>query len=182
MSTTETNNKPRKSLADQIDRLDSLLTGLSEAIEGTVAEAVRRSVTVAIERAVEGLFTQLVANPAVVELLRGATAPTSPEGPPATSAASPVRQRLAGLAGRAKTFGLKVSSVTAGFGRRVLAALRPRLLPLAAVAIGVAGALCCAAGWPLVAAGWAAGMAGRLASWCGPGLGLVPARGTRGSN
>jgi hypothetical protein len=181
MSTTETNNKPRKSLAEQIDRLDSLLTGLSEAIEGTVADAVQRSVTVAIERAVEGLFTQLVANPAVVELLRGAAAPAMPEGtPPAATPRSSVRERLSGLGSRSRAFGHKVSAGTVALAQRLLPIVRAWLLPLAAVAAGVAGALCCTAGWPLIAAGWAAGLSGRLAKWFGPALCLGPALGSRG--
>jgi hypothetical protein len=177
---TPTNDRPRKSLAEQLDRLDAILDGLSEALQGAVADAVQHAVAVAVKDAVQGVLSELLANPAVLAMLRGPTTP-APERPPATSAPSPVRQRLAGLVGRAKAFGLKVFGVTAGFERRVLAALRPWLLPLAAAAAGVAGALCCTAGWPLVAAGWAAGIAGRLAGWCGPGLYVVPALGTRRS-
>jgi hypothetical protein len=176
-----TNDRPRKSLAEQLDRLDAILDGLSEALQGAVADAVQHAVGLAVKDAVQGVLAELLANPAVLAMLRGATTPTSPEGPPGTSAPSPVRPRLAGLAGRAKAFGLKVSGVTADFGQRVLAALRPWLLPLAAVAIGVAGGLGYAAGWPLIAAAWAAGLAGKGGAWCSPAPSLVPAPGTRGN-
>jgi hypothetical protein len=180
MSTTETNNKPRKSLADQIDRLDSLLTGLSEAIEGTVAEAVQRSVTVAIERAVEGLFTQLVANPAVVQLLRGTAAPATSER--TAAAPSSMRERLSGLGSRARALGHMVSARTAALAQRLLPIVRAWLVPLVAGAAGVAGAVCWAADWPMVAAAWAVGIVRRLANWSGRGLFVVPTLRTCGSS
>jgi hypothetical protein len=176
-----TNDRPRKSLAEQLDRLDAILDGLSEALQGAVADAVQHAVGLAVKDAVHGVLSELLANPEVLAMFRGPTTPTPPEGPPAESAPSPVRQRLAGLAGRAKTFGLKVTGVAAGFGRRVLAALRPWLWPLAVLAVGVASGLAYAAGWPLVAAAWAAGLVGRLANWSWPASGLVAALGTCGN-
>jgi hypothetical protein len=179
MTTTTTNDRPRKSLAEQLDRLDAILDGLSEALQGAVADAVQHAVSLAVKDAVQGVLGELLANPAVLAMLRGPVMP--PDGPPPASNPSPVRQRLAGLAGRAKAFGLKASGVTARIGRRVLAALRPWLPCLAALAVGAASGLAYAVGWPLVAAGWAAGLVGRLANWCGP-LCLVPAAGTLGNN
>jgi hypothetical protein len=173
MSATETNGKARKSLAEQIDRLDSILTGLSEALEGAVADAVQRAVGVAVERAVQGVLAELVTNPAVAELLRGTAplaGPAPPGVPPPAANPSPVRERLAGLAGRARAFSHRLSAGAASLGRRALAALRPWLPPLAAGVAAVAGALCWAAGWPTAAAGRAAVLAGRLARRCGPGL------------
>ncbi len=125
MSATETNGKARKSLAEQIDRLDTMLTGLSEALEGAVADAVQKAVAVAVERAVQGVLTELVTNPAVLELLRGTAAPANPESRPPVASPSPLRQRVAGLAGRARAFGHKVSDGAAALGHRVLTVLRP---------------------------------------------------------
>jgi hypothetical protein len=180
-TTTTTNDRPRKSLAEQLDRLDAILDGLSEALQGAVADAVQHAVGLAVKDAVQGVLSELLANPEVLAMLRSPTTPTPPESTPPASAPSAVQQRLAGLAGRAKAFGLKVSGVTAGVGRRLLAALRPRLPCLAALAVGVGGGMAYAAGWPVVVAGWAAGLAERLASWCGPALCLVPALGSCGS-
>jgi hypothetical protein len=180
-TTTTTNDRPRKSLAEQLDRLDAILDGLSEALQGAVADAVQHAVGLAVKDAVQGVLSELLANPEVLAMLRGPMTPTSPEGPPAATAPSLVRERLAGLAGRAKAFGLKVSGVATGLGRRLLAALRPWLPCLAALAVGVASGLVYATGWPLVAVGWATAVVGRLANWCGP-LCLVPAAGTLGNN
>ncbi len=179
---TTTNDRPRKSLAEQLDRLDAILDGLSEALQGAVADAVQHAVGLAVKDALQAVLNELLSNPAVLAMLRGPTTPAPPEGPPAISAPSAVRQRLAGLAGRAKAFGLKVSSVPAGFGQRVLVALRPWLLPLAAGVAGVAGGLACAAGWPVIAAGWAAWLARGLAGWGGRGLFVVPTLRTCGSS
>jgi hypothetical protein len=71
-----------------------------------------------------------------------------------------------------------VSGVAAGVGRRLLAALRPWLPCLAALAVGVAGGLAYAAGWPRLVASSVAGLVGRLAKWCGPALCLIPALGS----
>jgi hypothetical protein len=173
---TTTNDRPRKSLAEQLDRLDAILDGLSEALQGAVADAVQHAVGLAVKDAVQGVLSELLANPAVLAMLRGPMTPTPPVGP------SPFRLRLAGLTGRAKTFGLKVTGVATGLGRRLLATLRPWLPCLAALAVGVAGGLAYAAGWPVVAAAWAAGIVRRLASRGGRGLVAVPTLRTCGSN
>jgi len=57
----------RKTLADQIDRLDRTLDGLAEAIQGAVADAVRDAVKSAV--------AELIADPAFAGKLREAAAP-----------------------------------------------------------------------------------------------------------
>ena len=44
MSTTLTNGRQRKSLAEQIDRLDSVLDGLADGLNEAVATAVKETV------------------------------------------------------------------------------------------------------------------------------------------
>ena len=53
------NGKARKSLAEQIDRLDGILHGLSEALDGAIADSVARAVEGAVHRAVESAVQQL---------------------------------------------------------------------------------------------------------------------------
>jgi hypothetical protein len=49
---TQTNGRARKSLSDQIDRLDTILDGLADALNQAVAEAVQQTVAVAVRAAV----------------------------------------------------------------------------------------------------------------------------------
>jgi hypothetical protein len=70
---TTTNGKLRKSLAEQIDRLDGILDGLSAALNESVAAAVKEAVGLAVREAIQAVMTEVFANPAVLELLHGAT-------------------------------------------------------------------------------------------------------------
>jgi hypothetical protein len=68
---TTTNGKLRKSLAEQIDRLDAILDGLSAALNESVAAAVKEAVGLAVREAIQAVVTEVFANPAVLELLHG---------------------------------------------------------------------------------------------------------------
>src|SRR5579883_664599 len=71
MTMLNTNGKARKSLASQLDRFDSMLDGLSEALNESVATAVKEAVTVAVREAVQAVLTEVLANPAIVAKLQG---------------------------------------------------------------------------------------------------------------
>jgi hypothetical protein len=61
MTTTtrpESNGKARRSLADQIDRLASILDGLDHALSGAVRDAVERGV----RQAVQSVMAEALAN------------------------------------------------------------------------------------------------------------------------
>jgi hypothetical protein len=58
----------RKTLADQLDRLDGIIDALATGLNETVADVVKQAVTVAVQQAVEGLVQAVLTNP---ELLRG---------------------------------------------------------------------------------------------------------------
>jgi hypothetical protein len=60
---TNPNGSARKTLASQLDRLDDILTGLSEALS--------ESVSTAVEKAVAGVLTEILTNPSFAERLRG---------------------------------------------------------------------------------------------------------------
>jgi hypothetical protein len=70
-TTTTTNGKLRKSLAEQIDRLDAILDGLSAALNESVAAAVKEAVGLAVREAIQAVMTEVFANPTVLELLHG---------------------------------------------------------------------------------------------------------------
>ena len=66
-TTTNPNGRTRKSLAEQIDRLDAILDGLSEALQGAVAAAVQEAAGRAVKEAVQAVVAQALTNPALRE-------------------------------------------------------------------------------------------------------------------
>jgi hypothetical protein len=68
------NGKIRKSLAEQIDRLDTILDGLADGLSGAVADAVRETVGRAVQEAIQAVITELLTNPAILAKLQGAPA------------------------------------------------------------------------------------------------------------
>jgi hypothetical protein len=79
MTTTNNTTRPRKSLADQIQRLDSILDGLSENLNEAVATAVKEAVTTGVQQAIVEVLT----NPELQQLLHPPTTPPPPPPPPA---------------------------------------------------------------------------------------------------
>jgi hypothetical protein len=77
-TTTVTNGRARKSLAEQIDRLDSILDGLSEALQGAVSEAVTEAVGLAVKEAVKCVLAEVLTSPEFLERLRQLAAGSSP--------------------------------------------------------------------------------------------------------
>jgi hypothetical protein len=62
MTTTTTNGRTRKSLAEQIDRLDAILDGLADALNEAVADAVKDAVTAAVQEAVHAAVVEVLTN------------------------------------------------------------------------------------------------------------------------
>jgi hypothetical protein len=159
----------RKSLADQIDRLDTILDGLADALNESVATAVREVIDEAVTEAVQAAVTEVLSSP---ELLRAALARHQPPGaipviitappPPQLTEklkgaigkacekvkelASQVKEKVRQAASLACAAGKKVGKAAqnlpatlSGIGKMVWALRRP-----CAVAVGV-GVLCGAA-------------------------------------
>jgi hypothetical protein len=61
-TTTTTNGRTRKSLAEQIDRLDAILDGLADALNEAVADAVKDAVTAAVQEAVHAAVVEVLTN------------------------------------------------------------------------------------------------------------------------
>ena len=71
MTTTMVHNgKVRKTLAEQLDRLDRILDGLAEALNEAVADAVREAVGAAVREAVQATVQEVLTNPALRDRLR----------------------------------------------------------------------------------------------------------------
>src|SRR5262245_5280802 len=78
----DTEKKARKSLSEQIDRLDSVLDGLADNLNAAVADAVRDAVGGAVREAVQATLLELLAHPEIKSLLQTATASFVTPPPP----------------------------------------------------------------------------------------------------
>jgi hypothetical protein len=168
------NNRPRKTLASQLDRLDSVLDGLAENLNQAVADAV--------QGAVHKALVELMTNPELIALVGGAAgraAPTPALTPPEALPVQPDdRPTLGQRLGQARDWaGAQVRGAGAACGRGVraglenLSGLKPRLLALwrlrkpllVALAVGTAAGVAAFAAGPWVA-GLLTGLAGSAAA------------------
>ena len=81
MTTAERTNidgQQRKTLASQLDRLDSILDGLDRALAGAVQEAV----SMAVKQAVQAVLTEVLTNRQLQEQLQQAAQPGPPPEEP----------------------------------------------------------------------------------------------------
>jgi hypothetical protein len=197
--TTTTNGRERKSLAEQIDRLDGILDGLSQGLEQAVVAAVQTAVGLAVREAVQAVVREVLTNPEFFKA-RAAVAAT-PEATPAPARAPKpgVKERLAWLCGRVKA-GVQAAiqvvggacGAVLGGARCAVVATRNRLRTVArfrvplllAVGVGTTVGIGAYFAGPCVAAavGWLAGFATSLAlqAWAAlrrtlgaPGLGIL---------
>ena len=81
---TNTNGQARKSLAEQIDRLDAVLDGLADGINDTVVAAVKE----AVAAAVQAVLSEVLSSPELLARL-GAAAPVAVPAAPAPEARRP---------------------------------------------------------------------------------------------
>jgi hypothetical protein len=79
--TNTTDRVARKSLAEQIDRLDRLLDGLAQGINDTVVRAVQEAVGLAVQQAVQAALVEVLTNAQIHKMLYPA--------PPAESVPAP---------------------------------------------------------------------------------------------
>jgi hypothetical protein len=86
MQTVQNNKAPRKQLSDQLDRLDSILDTLAEALNGAVADAAREGTRLALKDAIVEIMT----DPTLRAKLHQASAPE----PPATAKSASVLPRI----------------------------------------------------------------------------------------
>jgi hypothetical protein len=163
----------KKTLADQLDRLDGIIDALANGLNETVAEVVKQAVSVAVQQAVEGLVQAVLTNP---ELLRGLIAkvvPTASEPKPEEPSEPAKPSRLARACSWVRSccaaFQQKLGKGLKAVRRRLWMARRFKVQLLTAMAVGaVAGAGAYFVG-PWLAAGVsaAAGFATTLAVQAG---------------
>jgi hypothetical protein len=151
------NGKTRKTLADQLDRLDKTLDGLAEALNEAVADAVRDVVGAVVRNAVQATLREVFTNPVLHERL----CPSAAESGAGPQRACRCRLLAALVWGRARD-ALRAgwAAATAGLvtaGGRVRGALavcwRWRGPLAGAAGVGMVVGLGCFLGGPLVSAG-----------------------------
>src|SRR6516162_10165034 len=72
---TDTNGRVRKSLAEQIDRLDGILDGLAEGLNEAIVAAVKEAAGAAVQEAVRAVLSALLANPELLHSIRDSLVP-----------------------------------------------------------------------------------------------------------
>jgi hypothetical protein len=176
-----TNGRTRKSLAEQIDRLDGILDGLADGLNQAVVTAVKEAVGVAVREAVQAVLTEVTTNPDLLALLRVQPAAQSTpdeeesEDPPQGAGRPRLTERIARVAGWAKDrvrATWQAAAMLARQARQVLAVAwafvteplrRFRGQVLLTLALGAAIAL--AAGPWLAAGAGLGGVAALAADW-----------------
>jgi hypothetical protein len=190
MSVNTNGRAQRKSLAEQIDRLDMILDGLADGLSAAVADAVTAAVGTAVETAVR----EVLSNPELLRRLRPEPAPGDGKARRlapwlcgglagalcqcwrgVSTAAAQVRQKVAEVATVMRTGRQALASRVCGgltaFGRRVwlggallvLLARRYRKPLLTALAVGAAVGLGCYLAGPAVSSA-VSGIAGFIGS------------------
>jgi hypothetical protein len=173
-NTTTFNGKShRKTLADQLDRLDGIIDALANGLNETVAEVVKQAVSVAVQQAVEGLVQAVLTNP---ELLRGlvekvapAAAEPKPEEPSEPAKPSRLARACSWVRRSCAAFQQKLGKGLTSVRKRLWVVRQFKVQLLTALVVGgVAGAGAYFAG-PWLAAGVsaAAGFATTLAVQAG---------------
>jgi hypothetical protein len=131
-TTTNPNGRTRKSLAEQIDRLDPILDGLAEnlnaAVVDAVAGAVKEAVTVAVEEAVHAAVLEVLTN---AELRKRMQTPASQPSTPVMVVLGNAARRcwgwLTGAYDTAKTLAKNAASKATQAVRRCVASGRAKL-------------------------------------------------------
>src|SRR5262245_12275109 len=121
---TVPNGTARKSLAEQIDRLDNILDGLAEALNESVAAAVQQAVGEAVTAAVQAAVVEVLTNPELHKRLHPAGTPKGWRvGAVLLPAVRLVGRCGAGLVGVARAAWRQVTSVARSLAARAAAAL-----------------------------------------------------------
>jgi hypothetical protein len=93
-TTMHANGQVKKSLAQQIDRLDGILDGLAEGLNEAVAGAVKEAVGRAVKEAVQAVLAEVLSNPDLLSLLRGTLAPAAAaDAQPVMAEAAPIQRK-----------------------------------------------------------------------------------------
>jgi hypothetical protein len=173
MTTTTTNadGRTRKSLAEQIDRLDAILDGLSDALTEAVAAAVSEAAGRAVQEAVQAVLAEVLSNPALRERALAAESPPAPQAD-SPSVPRPLARLATWLGARARSC---AQTCLAGLYWACDTAVRVSLLAGSRLRAALLAARAVTAGVAKFTRGQLAAVAGRLSAWA---TGLAAAAGS----
>jgi hypothetical protein len=174
-STMHADGRARKSLAEQIDRLDRILDGLADGLNEAVADAVTQAVSRAVKEAIQGVLTEVLSNPNLrAKLQSSAVAPADTPvagAPPARSIANWIGTKVTRFVGWCSDRLRRLGQVCRRIVQEVqwgatdlkgrVSGLRFLVLPLvAALVLGVATGVAAYSAGP-----WLAGVVGGTGSF-----------------
>ncbi|HVS36388.1 MAG TPA: hypothetical protein VMS17_12550 [Gemmataceae bacterium] len=110
------NGQARKSLSEQIDRLDAMLDGLAEGLNEAVAMVVKEAVGMAVKEAVQAVLREALANPELLARLAGVAKPAPQPAPKVAKPKVSWKQRWAGIYNAVAT---KLNAARQWCGRRL---------------------------------------------------------------
>jgi hypothetical protein len=177
------NGQARKSLAEQIDRLDAMLDGLADGLNDAVAAAVKDAVGMAVQQAVQAVMREMLSSPELLARLGAAVPVAAPAQEKAPTATVSWKRRWLGVC---KTLGVRLNAGRIWCGRRLqsvrsqasgvwrqarmLGRFRNQLLVAAGIGMTVGAATYMAGPWLSAAAGGIGGFAASLAVQLGLSL------------
>jgi hypothetical protein len=177
------NGQARKSLAEQIDRLDAMLDGLADGLNDAVAAAVKDAVGMAVQQAVQAVMREMLTSPELLARLGAAVPAAAPAEEKTPKAKASWKRRWFGVC---KTLAVGLSAGRIWCGRllegvrtracgvwgqiQVLARFRNQLLVAAGIGMTVGAAAYLAGPWLSAAAGGIGGFAASLAVQLGLSL------------
>jgi hypothetical protein len=160
-TTTNPNGRTRKSLAEQIDRLDAILDGLSDALNEAVAAAVSQAAGRAVKEAVQAVLAEALTNPAVREQALHVDSQPAPRAD-SPSVPRPLARLATWLGARARSC---VTASAAGLRWLRDTAVRLSLLAGSRLRAALLAASAVAAGVAHSVRARVAAVAGRLPGW-----------------
>jgi hypothetical protein len=119
MNATNTNANgqvQRKTLASQLDRLDSIIDALANGLNETVADVLRQTVAVVVPQVVQGIIQQVLTHPDVLRLL---AAQQVVAATPATAVVEPVETHQSKLGRMCRWVGRKSSNCWSGICSKI---------------------------------------------------------------
>ena len=143
---TATNGRPRRQLADQLDRLDGIIDALAEGLNGAVADAAREGTRLAVKDAILEILTNpdlraLIATAAPAD--KRSAQPVTPPGPPALGWWGRAKAKAAAVTRATRRRWRSAAAAVAGTARLLSTVMPLKRVLLTGAVIGAAVGVAC---------------------------------------